>query len=372
MNSLAQFSQQNPTWTLEEFVDTANQLLPEYLPEVRENQRVGDEINPRLVRHYTSQGLLAEPQRQGRYAVYHYPHLLQILLVRRLMSKGIGLSAIADLIRNKGNTELENLLTGGGIQIEVSPPNPHLARNSAENYLQSLKTPNRTKDTKQPHIQTSTWYHLEVIPGLEIHIHSDFHHPETPSEQKFLKQQIVQTLENFQKETMTTTTNSTTQQKNQLDLTGLKWIKNVKHQDSDRKWAYQNPPEVAPGRLVFGLNWRTGYEENASKPQPGEMILLKQEGKITHLVRVLDNGVEKDPNPHNTDFKPYRLVEVVWITPDWENPPSVEQVCQCKLNLQNGKVSEIKNFNAFQEYWNENRGGLTGFQEHIRQVLDLG
>jgi len=202
METLVNLSQRDRAWTLEEFVNIANELLPDYLPEVKENQRVKEEINPRLVRQYTSQGLLDEPTRQGKYAIYHYHHLLQILVVRRLLSEGIGLGAIVSIIQTKSNAELENLLRGG-IQIEVSPANPALA------YLQNLRNPNKTQPSapsvkqSSPPIAESTvsnWYHLEVIPGLEIHIDSDFHYPDTPSGKQLLKQKLVETLENFKEE----------------------------------------------------------------------------------------------------------------------------------------------------------------------------
>lgn len=42
-------------WLLDDFVEVANQLLPLYLPEMKGNSKVKEEINSRLVRSYTSQ-----------------------------------------------------------------------------------------------------------------------------------------------------------------------------------------------------------------------------------------------------------------------------------------------------------------------------
>ena len=58
MNTLQQIAEHNPTWSLEELVQFANELLPQFLPDEKDHTRVREEVDPRLVRHYTSQGLL--------------------------------------------------------------------------------------------------------------------------------------------------------------------------------------------------------------------------------------------------------------------------------------------------------------------------
>ena len=80
-------------WSLPEFVDLVNDLLPAYLPK-NATGRVVDEVNPRLVRHYGTQGLLPEPRREGREARYLYEHLVTMLVVRRLLAEGFGSGAI--------------------------------------------------------------------------------------------------------------------------------------------------------------------------------------------------------------------------------------------------------------------------------------
>ncbi|HZJ09143.1 MAG TPA: hypothetical protein VFD39_05570, partial [Trueperaceae bacterium] len=70
-------------WSLDEFVEHTNRLLPELLPK-ESSKRAADPVNQRLVRHYATQGLLDEPLKEGREARYLYRHLLQLLVVRRL------------------------------------------------------------------------------------------------------------------------------------------------------------------------------------------------------------------------------------------------------------------------------------------------
>jgi DNA-binding transcriptional MerR regulator len=210
--NLKKLEQSNEQWFLEEFVEVANQLLPDYLPDVRGNTKVKEEINPRLVRHYTSQKLLDEPSRSGKYAVYTYRHLLQLLLVRRLLSEGIGSAAINDLVTSKTNEQLKSLLTGG-IQIYVTTAHPSLnpSSNSALEYLEKLGQGNKTKriqesipspthfplresiqQENQPLNQPTEWTRIEVLDGLEINLRSDFVYPNSLREQQALTQHIIQ------------------------------------------------------------------------------------------------------------------------------------------------------------------------------------
>lgn len=203
MNLLQQLASSNPSWSLEEFVRVTNDLLPQFLPIQRGNTRVREEVTVRLIRHYTTLGMVDEPLKEGRYAVYTYRHLLQILVVRRLLLEGFGTGAIAQLALQKTNTELENLLSGG-IQLSVTPANPALA------YLQDLQQRYSTPlppslsapapPAAPAQINTTRWTRLEVLPGLEIHVRDDFNSPNSASEQHTLVQHIAQTLKDIANE----------------------------------------------------------------------------------------------------------------------------------------------------------------------------
>ncbi|MEI8250795.1 MAG: MerR family transcriptional regulator [Synechococcus sp. ELA057] len=62
------------------------------------SERLGEEITPRTVRLYATQGLIDRPGREGRSATYGRRHLLQLLLIRSLARRGLSLAAIAPLI----------------------------------------------------------------------------------------------------------------------------------------------------------------------------------------------------------------------------------------------------------------------------------
>ena len=115
-------------------------------------EHLGEEISPRTVRLYATQGLIDRPGRDGRSAVYARRHLLQLLLVRSLARRGLSLAAIAPLL-GLGDQALEIQLS----QLEGDGSNAHEvfdARtasssepttnepNEALQYLQSIQPSN--------------------------------------------------------------------------------------------------------------------------------------------------------------------------------------------------------------------------------------
>jgi DNA-binding transcriptional MerR regulator len=129
-------------------------------------ERLGEEITPRTVRLYATQGLIDRPGREGRSAVYGRRHLLQLLLIRSLARRGLSLAAIAPLI-GLSDGELEqqlNQLEGDGspassllaamaADIQGAAPSALSSqpagdrdpaseeRNEALDYLRSLQSP---------------------------------------------------------------------------------------------------------------------------------------------------------------------------------------------------------------------------------------
>ena len=100
----------------------ANGLLPAYLPKDAAG-RAADDVNPRLVRFYTTEGLIPEPHKEGREARYVYDPLLALLLVRKLMAEGFGSAAIRKALSGRQRSELEALLQDE-VRIELAPSQP--------------------------------------------------------------------------------------------------------------------------------------------------------------------------------------------------------------------------------------------------------
>ncbi|MEO1133132.1 MAG: MerR family transcriptional regulator [Cyanobacteria bacterium J06639_1] len=180
-------------WSLEAFVDLANELLPTYLPADDRVGRSRSEVNPRLVRHYTSQGLLDKPERVGKTARYTYRHLLQLLVVRRMMAEGYAAAAIDRFAVEKPNAELEALLQGG-VQLTTEVANPALS------FLHQIKAktapvkrrsrPSSSSSAKPDSLQPTRWERQEILPGLELHVRSDFQPPRSQRERDALMRLI--------------------------------------------------------------------------------------------------------------------------------------------------------------------------------------
>lgn len=193
MTSLQQYAQSDSHWSLEDFVQIVNTLLPQYLPTQKAHSRVREAISPRLVRHYTSLGAMDEPLKEGRYAAYTYRHLLQLLVVRQLMAQGYGASAIDTLVVSHSNEELEALLQGGA-QLSVTPANPALG------FLQQVQKRDKQVVALSPPTPThpsplaESWLRLMILPGLELHVREDFIFPKSPQERQNLLQLIAQKL----------------------------------------------------------------------------------------------------------------------------------------------------------------------------------
>lgn len=217
MVTLQQIARQDPCWSVEELVDIANQLLPQFLPDQEADSRVQDTVNVRLVRHYTTQGLLDKPLKQGREARYIYRHLLQLLLLRRLLAEGYSSSSLGQLILSKPPSDLEKLLQGGA-QLTMAAANPALAflgqvqeRSSFHEYPRekSKKLKSSSSPASSPPfpldpmaalpppmaaapspVPPSRWMRQSLLEGLELHVREDFVYPNSPHERAALLQLI--------------------------------------------------------------------------------------------------------------------------------------------------------------------------------------
>lgn len=209
MEGLEELLRRGAEWDLEGLVREANARLPRHLPEDPGNLRVREAVTARLVRHYTTLGMLDEPARAGREARYSPRHLLQLLVVRRLMAEGHGASALGDLARRKSDAELLAMLEGG-VALTANPAAPALS------YLAGLREQYRMPPHPAPAPQAPPaaplpaaplpldaepptaglrWHRLEVAPGLELHVREDFRFPKTPGEGDALMRRLRQRLE---------------------------------------------------------------------------------------------------------------------------------------------------------------------------------
>jgi hypothetical protein len=153
-----------------------------------------------------------------------------------------------------------------------------------------------------------------------------------------------------------------------MELNQLKWTKNVKPQKSEN-WAYP-AEEIHPELRIFPLYWKNSEhrdEKNACDPQEGELILLRQWGKVTHIVELVNNRLYFNKLAGD-EFNIYRLVQVIGIVTNWDKAPNNSEVFDCDINFPtNGKVIELKKIQDFKNRWSKE--GLEKFQEHIQKKL---
>jgi hypothetical protein len=158
-----------------------------------------------------------------------------------------------------------------------------------------------------------------------------------------------------------------------MDLSQLKWIKNVKHQEKDKNWAYDRAYEMPiPEAKIFRLHWRS-YEDkaNAQKPCKGNLMLLIQKAKVTHIVEFLDNKVYVN---HQNEWDIYRIVQAVRMPPegiDWEKLPHQSHVFGFDYLVGDGKAHSLASANKmhqFHQHW-DHKGGLSAFQKHLDKIL---
>ncbi|GAB4476817.1 MAG: hypothetical protein OHK0037_38610 [Elainellaceae cyanobacterium] len=156
-----------------------------------------------------------------------------------------------------------------------------------------------------------------------------------------------------------------------MDLSRLKWVKVVTPpKDWRSHWAY-NSAELAQmrneqlevinrnGVTIFPLGFK---HEKADAPSVGDLMLLTQHAKITHLVEVLDKNSEQ-----NGDWFG-RYVKVIWWKPnmDWNNLPDRSEVLGFGLNIQRGIPFELGAFKEFNAKWGSRK---EEFFKHLASEL---
>lgn len=183
------------TGTLDDLVDAANQFLPDILPTGKAG-RTKDDVNARLVRHYTTERLLDDPLKQGREARYTRRHLLQLLALRRLMADGFGAATLQDTLQSRTDDDLEALIAGQ-TQLAVQPGNPAL------DYLEQLRRPAAAAPALAAAAPAPSapdrYTRLPLAPGLDVHVRTDFRLPRSRLEQERLAQLFLDALDHLRR-----------------------------------------------------------------------------------------------------------------------------------------------------------------------------
>lgn len=162
-----------------------------------------------------------------------------------------------------------------------------------------------------------------------------------------------------------------------MELSRLKWIKNIRHRGNDKQWAYEKAEDMAvPEAKILRLDWRSAEkEENASSPQKGDLMLLLQRARVTHLVELIDDKLYRRKNAE--EWSIYRIVQVQWMPledSDWYQLPHQREFFGFDDLPQDGDVHDLSTeyrMSQFHRYWDE-KGGLAAFQKHVaNQIAQL-
>jgi DNA-binding transcriptional MerR regulator len=185
-----------------QLADEAARVIDQYVPR-QERASVTEVPDERMVRYYTTEGLISPPEaRQGPSAVYGYNHLLQLLVIKRLQADHLPIRKIKDLVEGKTERELEQLLDVKHTRHERDGP-----KNAATVYLESLLHKSQARsatrfqaiaDLASPAASTgqaSAWARVEVEPGLELHIRQDYRLPETAKDRQRLARRMLNQIE---------------------------------------------------------------------------------------------------------------------------------------------------------------------------------
>ena len=184
-------------------------------------ERLGEEITPRTVRLYATQGLIDRPGKEGRSAVYGQRHLLQLLLIRSLARRGLSLSAIAPHVASS-DQELEQQLQQLDDASTGFAPSSTPTTHDALTYLQNLQSRSGTDvktdpspsllpllgsplSSRSPSLRasrmasrssasSSRWHRFSLAPGVELHLSESASIPPPGSRREAWLQRLIDRL----------------------------------------------------------------------------------------------------------------------------------------------------------------------------------
>ena len=154
----------------------------------------------RTIRYYMAEGLIQTPgEKQGTASLFSYLNLLQLLTVKKLQAEHLPIRKIRELVAGKSEQELEMLLGVGGVAAKKS------RETDAKRYLESLLAPESAAfpmetaaapppPAPQMLVQSASWQRVEIEPGLELHIRSDYSPPATSGKTKSLLEKAIHRL----------------------------------------------------------------------------------------------------------------------------------------------------------------------------------
>jgi hypothetical protein len=149
----------------------------------------------------------------------------------------------------------------------------------------------------------------------------------------------------------------------ECDPSKILFLKNVR--DPDGSWAYtidriRDMGGVLESR-VFELFWLS-TSRGAKTASKGDLMLLNQFAKITHVVEILDNEVRENEAGY------FRWVRIVWMPDeqDWSQLPHQRDVIGFEPpTIGGGTAYSLSNLSKLKKRWDT----FPAFQQHVFQAL---
>ena len=177
---------------LPEFARVGEQMLAEMNLE-QERGTVTSVPDERTIRYYMAEGLIQTPEeKQGTASVFGYLNLLQLLTVKKLQAEHLPIRKIRELVAGKNEQELETMLGvrgGSGRKTEAKRYlETLLASAPSAPLMETAAAP--PSPSAQPGGQSHSWQRVEIEPGLELHVRSDYAPPTSARTKSLLEKAI--------------------------------------------------------------------------------------------------------------------------------------------------------------------------------------
>lgn len=164
---------------LEELVEWSQRILP---PDAEgESRRVRWQPNPRLVRYYTTLGLIDRPaEMRGRTAYYGRRHLVQIAAIKVLQARGASLQEVQHRLSGLPDRELEAIagLPGDWDHILDSVPAAAPEAVAEDRFWESVPEledepapgngQHSSQDPSSLRADPSSWVGIDLDPGVVL------------------------------------------------------------------------------------------------------------------------------------------------------------------------------------------------------------
>jgi DNA-binding transcriptional MerR regulator len=152
-------------------------------------------VSTRTIRYYIEEGLLPQPEIQGKYAVFNDDYLFRLQLIKFLKDAYLPLREIRNRLDVMSSSQIEELVrrfeqdpNAALASLELSTPTRESNRSvndDAQDYIRRVMQPKLDYIVNQPapaksalpssphqnaNLTQGSWQRIEIIPGVELHI----------------------------------------------------------------------------------------------------------------------------------------------------------------------------------------------------------